>query len=169
MWPLVLKALAEQGIADLNTQIAAAATIQIECSGWVPVVERRADKIKQPKLWATQERYWKAGYFGRGILQLSLEENYRACGEAMGIDLLAHPELALEPATAARIFAWYFKTFHVAESAQAGHWATVRMRVNGGNGVDVLAGGTTRDLNKFTAAVRALIAVSSQPAPTPGP
>ena len=164
MWPLVLKALAEVGADDFNTQCAAAATINSECPGWVPIAEKHANKARQPKLWALQERYWPSGFFGRGLIQLTWLDNYRAAGLALGLDLVGHPELALDPWISARIFAWYFVTHGVAEAAKEGKWTLARMRVNGGNGVDVLAGGTTQGLNKFLAAVRALTASNTQPA-----
>lgn len=167
-WPLVLKALEEVGADNFNTQCAAAATINIECPTWSPVKERRASKTRQPKLWALQERYWPSGFFGRGLIQLTWLDNYRAAGLALGLDLVGHPELALDPQIAARIFAWYFVTHNVAEAAKEGRWALARMRVNGGNGKDVLDGGTTHGLNKFLAAVGALTVGSTQPAPTPG-
>jgi len=42
-------------------------------------------------------------YCGRGYVQLTWANNYRRIGDLIGIDLLAHPERALEPEIAARI------------------------------------------------------------------
>src|SRR5438445_5065764 len=35
-------------------------------------------------------------YFGRGYVQLTWATNYKNAGKALGIDLVGHPELALE-------------------------------------------------------------------------
>jgi putative chitinase len=42
-------------------------------------------------------------YFGRGFVQLTWLTNYRRAGEEIGIDLVRHPERALEPGIAALI------------------------------------------------------------------
>jgi hypothetical protein len=39
-------------------------------------------------------RYWP--YYGRGLVQLTWEENYRKMGTFLGIDLVGNPDLALE-------------------------------------------------------------------------
>src|SRR5687767_14241793 len=42
-------------------------------------------------------------YYGRGYVQLTWQSNYRRMGELLGVDLVNHPELALDPAIACRI------------------------------------------------------------------
>ena len=49
-------------------------------------------------------------YRGRGYMQLTGRENYRAAGEALGLDLERSPQLAAEPENAARIAVWYWQT-----------------------------------------------------------
>lgn len=49
-------------------------------------------------------------YRGRGYIQLTGKENYRKAGEALGLDLVKHPELAAEPKNASKIAAWYWET-----------------------------------------------------------
>lgn len=129
IWPLVVDALKEFGIDSLNVQIAAAATCAVEC-GFRPIAERRADPRKQPSLYHAQERYWP--WHGRGLIQLTWERNYRAAGKALGIDLIADPDKALEPETSARILAWFFDVNGVADAAEARDWELARRRVNGG-------------------------------------
>lgn len=157
-WPLLVLGLEEFGILDVNVEIAAAATISVECPSWRVIAEKHAVQMKQPKLWALQQHYWPSGFYGRGPLQLTHEKNYKAAGDAIGVDLVSDPDKALDPNNAARIFAWYFKTNGVARAAQIHDWPRSRALVNGGNGVDILNGGTTIGLTKYLAAVRALTA-----------
>lgn len=42
-------------------------------------------------------------WYGRGMVQLTWEENYRLAGEKIGVDLIANPDLAMEPKNAVRI------------------------------------------------------------------
>jgi predicted chitinase len=48
-------------------------------------------------------------YRGRGYIQLTGRYNYRLAGEAMGLPLEAHPELAAQPHIAAAIAIWYWE------------------------------------------------------------
>lgn len=45
-------------------------------------------------------------YAGRGLVQLTGRRNYREAGKFLGVDLLSHPDLALEPSNAAKILIW---------------------------------------------------------------
>lgn len=49
-------------------------------------------------------------YHGRGYVQLTGRDNYKMAGQALGIDLLNHPELAARPDVAAKIAVWYWNT-----------------------------------------------------------
>lgn len=48
-------------------------------------------------------------YHGRGYIQLTGHDNYARASKELGIDLLNHPELAADPATAAKIAVWFWK------------------------------------------------------------
>lgn len=48
-------------------------------------------------------------YRGRGYIQLTGKDQYRAAGEALGMDLVGRPDLAADPENAARIAVWYWK------------------------------------------------------------
>lgn len=47
--------------------------------------------------------YWREGWFGRGFVQLTWEDNYRKMGQLLGIDLTTDPDKAMEINVAARI------------------------------------------------------------------
>ena len=49
-------------------------------------------------------------YHGRGYIQLTGRDNYKMAGQALGLDLLNHPELAAKPEIAAKIAVWYWTT-----------------------------------------------------------
>lgn len=49
-------------------------------------------------------------YAGRGFVQLTGRTNYRKAGKALGLDLLANPDLALPIENAARILVWGMST-----------------------------------------------------------
>lgn len=70
---------------------------------WIPVVEKRASRIKQPLVFAWQERYWYTGFMGRGKTQITWIDNYRKftpiCQLKLGdptIDLVKNPEKAMD-------------------------------------------------------------------------
>jgi putative chitinase len=49
---------------------------------------------------------WK--YRGRGYIQLTGRSNYAAASKALGIDLIGNPDLANDPAIAAKLIPWYY-------------------------------------------------------------
>lgn len=40
--------------------------------------------------------YWRAGWFGRGMIQLTHKSNYERMGKRLGVDLVRNPNLALD-------------------------------------------------------------------------
>jgi len=73
-----------------------------------------------------------ARYIGRGYVHLTGRANYEAAGRALGLDLVNHPELAEEPAHAARIAVWFWTTHPVSGAARRGDVAGVTRIINGG-------------------------------------
>lgn len=61
-----------------------------------PIVEKRASRTRQPKLWASQNRYWSTGHQGRGFIQLTWPQNYERYGIKDEPDRALEPELAYE-------------------------------------------------------------------------
>lgn len=71
-------------------------------------------------------------YRGRGLLQITGRANMAECGKALGLDLIAHPELLEQPLNACRSAGWFWKTRGLNELADAGDQVRVTKRINGG-------------------------------------
>ena len=71
-------------------------------------------------------------YKGRGLIQITGRNNYRACGAALGVDLLAHPEFLESPDLACRSAAWFWKAHGLNEMADRGDALAITKRINGG-------------------------------------
>ena len=71
-------------------------------------------------------------YRGRGPAMLTGKDNYRAAGEALGLPLLAQPELAAEIPTGIRVSAWFWERRQCNVPADAGDLEEVTRRWNGG-------------------------------------
>jgi putative chitinase len=71
-------------------------------------------------------------YRGRGLKQLTGKDNHRACSAGLGVDLVANPDLLLEPVYAARSAAWFWATNKCNNFADAGDIEGLTKRINGG-------------------------------------
>ncbi|RMP62317.1 hypothetical protein ALQ18_01252 [Pseudomonas marginalis pv. marginalis] len=71
-------------------------------------------------------------YRGRGLIQITGRANYAACGEALGLDLVNHPELLEQPHHAAMSAAWFWSTRGLNTLADKGDFAKITRRINGG-------------------------------------
>lgn len=58
---------------------------------------------KAGKLKSVKTPYWRDGFFGRGFIQITHEDNYDRLSDRLDIDLLRYPEKALDPLISARI------------------------------------------------------------------
>ncbi|HSH18312.1 MAG TPA: glycoside hydrolase family 19 protein [Candidatus Saccharimonadales bacterium] len=132
MYPLMIDALAERGVADLDMALYAFATINPETSAALPIAEIGGSKA----------RY--APYYGRGYVQLTWFDNYKKAGKALGLDLVNNPDLAMEPRNAARIMAWFLtsegREERLRKAFANNDIAAMRKVVNGG----------TNGINKFS-------------------
>lgn len=78
---------------------------------------------------------WK--YRGRGLKQLTFADNYRNCGTALGLDLIAAPELLEIPDYAARSAGWFWSVHGLNSYADRGDFTGATRIINGGlNGID---------------------------------
>lgn len=73
---------------------------------------------------------WK--YRGRGAKQLTGKDNYKRCGEALGLDLVGNPDLLLEPMNAAKSAGWFWKSNHLETFADKEDLEGMTKKINGG-------------------------------------
>ena len=73
---------------------------------------------------------WK--YRGRGLIQITGKNNYRACGEALGLDLIAQPVLLEKPQHACMSAAWFWAINGLNTLADADKFDAITQRINGG-------------------------------------
>lgn len=71
-------------------------------------------------------------YRGRGLIQITGRANYAACGEALALDLINHPELLEQPQNAAMSAAWFWSTKGLNTLADSGDFERITRRINGG-------------------------------------
>lgn len=69
---------------------------------------------------------------GRGLIQVTGRANYKACGAALGLDLILYPELLEQPMYACRSAGWFWKSRGLNELADAGDQIKITRRINGG-------------------------------------
>jgi predicted chitinase len=136
-WPLIEAALENQGIDIIPCRIAAIATVAVETGTFAPVKERGGPayftKLYEGRVdLGNTERGDGVLFRGRGYIQITGRANYRNYGHAIGVDLAANPDLALDPAIAAHVLALYFRQRNIFRLAELAKWESVRRRVNGG-------------------------------------
>ena len=146
---------ANTGSDTTKKQEAAAflANVSHETGGLVHIVEQNT--ANYPHYCDASQPYGcPAGndeYYGRGPVQLSWNFNYKAAGDALGLDLLTNPwRVEREPAVAWQTGLWYWMTQsgpgtmsgHTAMTTGAGFGESIRsingsLECNGGNPAQV--------------------------------
>jgi putative chitinase len=71
-------------------------------------------------------------YKGRGLIQITGRANYKACGDALGLDLIERPELLEQPDNATRSAGWFWNSRRLNVLADKGDFLLVTKRINGG-------------------------------------
>jgi putative chitinase len=72
-------------------------------------------------------------FCGRGCIQVTGRGNYARCAAALGLNLIAHPELLEQPGNAALSAAWFWSTNKLNALADEGNFLAVSRAVNLGN------------------------------------
>jgi len=90
-----------------------------------------AGKVYNGRLGNTSEEE-AAKYLGRGLIQLTGKENYANCGSGIGADLLANPELLLDPQYACLSAGWFWRKRDLNSLADTQDIETMTKRINGG-------------------------------------
>ena len=142
--PYLASALASCGLRDRTMLCAALGMIRAESEGFLPMTEMQSQfntRAGQAPFSAYDMRRDlgnnQAGdgarFRGRGFVQLTGRANYLRYGQSLGVDLIAHPDLANAPEVAASLLAQY-----LADRADAlraalldGRFALARKMVNG--------------------------------------
>lgn len=88
---------------------------------------------------------------GRGLLQITGRTNYIACGKALGLDLINHPELLEKPEHACDSAGWFWKTHGLNELSDTGDQIRVTRRINGGTN------GLSERLSLYAAAQKVIV------------
>lgn len=76
-----------------------------------------------------------AKFIGRGLIQTTGKENYKHCGDALGVDLIAEPQLLEEPRYAALSAGWFWNKKGLNALADEGTkdaFEVMTKRINGG-------------------------------------
>jgi hypothetical protein len=136
-WPALRAALAEEGLGDEASTIAALATVATEVPDFAPINEYGNESYFRRMYEGRADLgNTRPGdgirYHGRGFIQLTGRANYRGYGNKLGVPLEQHPDLALDAKVAARILATYMKDHGIRDLAARGDWQGVRRAVNGG-------------------------------------
>ena len=69
---------------------------------------------------------------GRGLIMITGRANYTSAGADLGLDLVNNPERAAEPATAARVAAWFWTKKGLNSLADEGKFDSITRKINGG-------------------------------------
>jgi putative chitinase len=69
---------------------------------------------------------------GRGLIQITGRDNYKACGSALGVDLISNPELLEGVVLACRSAAWFWKTHSLNDLADKDDFKLITKKINGG-------------------------------------
>jgi putative chitinase len=96
--------------------------------------EKIANKVYSGRMGNTEDGDG-AKYIGRGLIQITGKENYTHCGQALGIDLVANPQLLEEPRYAALSAGWFWNKKGLnalADDGTSNAFEVMTKRINGG-------------------------------------
>ncbi|MFT3818728.1 MAG: glycoside hydrolase family 19 protein [Rubrivivax sp.] len=148
--PFILQALTQRGLNDTDMLMMALGTIRAESAAFQPIDEGISKYNTSPKgtegrhafdLYDDRADLGNSGdgdgalYKGRGFVQLTGHDNYQTVGRQVGVDLLADPDRANEPAVAAAVLAQFLKNKEAAirQALKKNDLGRARRLVNGGS------------------------------------
>jgi putative chitinase len=73
---------------------------------------------------------WK--YRGRGIIQITGKDNYKACGKVLNLDLVSSPELLEQTLNAFRSGTWFWNSRNLNPLADRDDFTAITKAINGG-------------------------------------
>jgi putative chitinase len=89
----------------------------------------------------------RVAYYGRGLVQLTWRNNYKKMGDLLGLDLVHHPEKALDIGIATKVLfvgmtrgTFTGKKFSDYFAADADDWINARRIINGKDKANLIAG-----------------------------
>jgi len=145
--PFVLDGLVWKDLTDKAMVDMALSTIRAETEGFVPIPEGKSrfntsvtpfDKYEPGTQLGKNLGNTEAGdgprFKGRGYVQLTGRSNYQHIGPKVGVDLVADPDKACDPAIAGKILAQYLSDHDetIRTALAAGDLVKARKAVNGG-------------------------------------
>ena len=135
--PLISAAMAEFGITTPIRQAAFLAQIGHESEGlrctteiWGPTPQQRGYEGRADL--GNNQPGDGSRYRGRGLIQTTGKANYLSVGQALGVDLVANPQLLQQQPLAARSAGWFWAKHGLNELADAGEFITITRKINGG-------------------------------------
>lgn len=146
--PIIIGAMADQGLACRQMLLMAFATIRAETESWEPIAEWQSRFNTSPggapfDLYDWRKDLGNNGpsdgeqYRGRGFIQLTGRWNYQHYGRLIGLEdeLVEHPDKACEPEIAARLLAVFLKSKEplLRTALQDNSLKTARRLINGGS------------------------------------
>ncbi len=146
--PIVLRALADAGLADKSMVLMALGTIRAETASFRPINEGISKFNTTPgshpfNLYDNRSDLGNQGvpdgdrFKGRGFIQLTGRANYKQHGAAIGLgtQLIDNPDLANDPDIAARLLVSFIKNKEQAirNALKVGDLKKARKLVNGGS------------------------------------
>jgi putative chitinase len=93
--------------------------------------EKIANKVYSGRMGNTEDGDG-AKFIGRGLIQLTGKDNYKAFGEAIGENLVANPQLVEQPRYAALSAGWFWNKRGLNALADDMDITTLTVRINGG-------------------------------------
>ena len=135
-WPLVVEALAALKILDPAVEVAAIASIGSESYTFSPEREPGSDAYFRrmyefDRSLGNLEPGDGPKFCGRGFIPLVGRSEYARFGKLVGADLVDQPDLALDPAVAARLLAYDFMLKGVPKAAAEDDWVRVWRLIRG--------------------------------------